>query len=337
MKAAVWNDQGSLDIVERPTPSPRPGWVRLKVGACGICGSDLHGYENPEMGWSGMMPGHEITGYVDALGDGVNLPTGSLMAIEPIDACGACPSCDGGHYNLCAEVKLLGFAHAGGLAEYVEAPAQRLHPLPNDMDMALATMAEPLAVCVRAVRLAGIGFGRQVAVLGAGTIGLLTIAAARAGGASSIHVTARHPRQAELARALGADQTYSDINGMLDSMGDRAFDVVIETVGGWGETLIEAVWVAAPGATIVNIGCFEGNTPIPGPMFFKKELILRASNCYAFDQGYSDFALAVALLPSLANVVAPMVTHRFSLDEVIPAFNTAGDKSTGSIKVQVHL
>ena len=337
MKAAVWNEQGSLDIVERSIPAPRPGWVRLKVGACGICGSDLHGYRNPEMGWSGTQPGHEITAYVDALGDGVNLDTGTLVAVEPTDACGSCSSCDEGHYNLCAQVKLLGFGLAGGLAEYVEAPAHRLHPLPDDIDMAVATLAEPLAVCVRAVRLAGVGFGKDVAVIGAGTIGLLTVAAARAGGANTVHISARHPRQAELARVLGADQTYTDIEEMLSAMGDRAFDIVIETVGGWGETLVEAVRIAAPGATIVNVGCFAGNTPIPGPMFFDKELILRASNCYAFDQGHSDFGLAVDLLPSLAEVVSPMVTHRFSLDEIVPAFDTARDKTTGSIKVQIHL
>ena len=337
MKAAVWNDQASLDIVELNIPSPRPGWVRLKVAACGICGSDLHGYQNPEMHWSGSQPGHEISAYVEELGDGVSLQTGTLMAVEPMDACGACRHCDGGHYNLCTEVKLLGFGLAGGLAEYVEAPAQRLHPLPVDMDLSVATLAEPLAVCVRAVRLAGVGFGKNVAVLGAGTIGLLAIAAARAAGANTIHVTARHPKQAELASALGADATYSDIDAMLSTMGDRAFDVVIETVGGWGETLMEAVWVAGAGATIVNVGCFEGNTSIPGPMFFKKELILRASNCYAFDEGYSDFALAVKLLASLSALVAPLVTHQFSLDEIIPAFDTARDKSTGSIKVQIHI
>ena len=337
MRAAVWNDQGTVDVVTLSKPRPRPGWVRLKVGACGICGSDLHGYKNPTMQWSGARPGHEITAFVDALGEGVQMDIGQMMAVEPIDSCGACPTCYDGHYNLCSQVKLLGFGHAGGLAEYVEAPANRLHALPQAMDMAVATMAEPLAGCVRAIRLAGVGLGKQVAVLGAGTIGLLTVAAARMGGAANIHVTARHPRQAELARTLGANETYQDIESMLAAVGDRAFDIIIETVGGWGDTLVEAVRVAAPGATIVNVGCFEGNTPIPGPMFFEKELTLRASNCYAFDQGYSDFALAVALLPSLATQVEPMITHKFALDDIVPAFDTALDKSTGSIKVQIHL
>jgi len=336
MKAAVWNDHASLDVIDVEKPEPRPGWARVKVAACGVCGSDLHGYGHPEMGWAGMRPGHEITGFVDVCGDGVTLDHAGMVAVEPIDGCGHCPRCDGGRYNLCAETETIGFGRLhGGLAEYVEVPAERLHPLPETMALDVATLAEPLAVCVRAIRLSGLGLGQTVAVIGAGTIGLLAIAAAKAGGAGSIHAVARHPRQAELARAMGADATYGDSAALLDALGDRACDIVVETVGGWARTLVEAVEIAAPGATIVNVGCFEGETPIPGPMFFQKELILRASNCYAFEDGKSDFALATSLLGKLDSAVAPLVTHRFALDDVVPAFETAMDKGTGSIKVQV--
>lgn len=339
MKAAIWNDVASLDVIDVSKPDPRPGWVRLRVAACGVCGSDLHGYGRPELGWSGMRPGHEISGYVDALGDGVVLDDGGLMAVEPMDSCGHCVSCNSGRHNLCPEVELVGFGLAlpGGLAEFVEAPAHRLYPLPENMSLSVATLAEPLAVCVRAIRLSGLGFGQHVAVIGAGTIGLLAVAAARAGGASSVHVVARHPRQAELAMAMGADATYATAEALLKAVGDRICDVVIETVGGWATTLMDAVHIAAPGATIVNVGCFEGDTPIPGPMFFAKELVLRASNCYAFDQGKSDFALASVLLADLDTALAPLITHRFSLDDVVPAFETAGDKTSGSIKVQIQL
>ena len=338
MKAAVWNETAGLDVIDVELPQPRPGWVRLRVAGSGVCGSDLHGLGKPEMGWAGMRPGHEICGYVDALGDGVHLDTRSLMAVEPMDTCGTCVSCRAGLRNLCPDVALLGFGQLhGGMAEYVEAPANCLHPLPSGMSLSVATLAEPLAVCARAVRLSGLGFGQHVAVVGAGTIGLLSVAAARAGGASSVHVIARHPQQAELAMMLGADATYSDADSMLAAVGDRTCDVVIETVGGWSTTLIDAVRVAAPAATIVNVGCFEGDTPIPGPMFFEKELVLRASNCYAFDQGQSDFALAARLLTKLGSSLEPLVTHRFALDQVAEAFETAFDKTSGSIKVQIQL
>jgi threonine dehydrogenase-like Zn-dependent dehydrogenase len=337
MKAAIWNDVASLDIIDVSKPDPRPGWVRLRVAACGVCGSDLHGFGRPEMAWSGMQPGHEISGYVDAVGEGVVHDHAGLMAVEPMHSCGHCASCDGGHHNLCADVELVGFGLPGGLAEFVEVPAHRLHALPENMALPVATLAEPLAVCVRAIRLSGLSFGQHVAVIGAGTIGLLTVAAARAGGASSVHVVARHPRQSELALVMGADATYATTEALLDAIGERFCDVVIETVGGWATTLIDAVSIAAPGATIVNVGCFEGNTPLPGPMFFAKELVLRASNCYAFDQGKSDFALAAGLLADLDTALAPLITHQFSLDDVVPAFETAGDKSSGSIKVQIQL
>ncbi len=337
MKAAVWNERASLDVVEVAKPEPRPGWVRVKVAACGVCGSDLHGYGRPEMAWAGMRPGHEITGWVDALGEGVTDAPAGLVAVEPLHACGHCRDCDGGHYNLCAEVGIIGFGLPGGLADYVEVPAHRLHPLPHGMALDVATLAEPLAVCVRAVRLSGLGLGQTVAVIGAGTIGLLAIAAARAGGAGEIHAIARHPRQAELAAAMGADAVHADSAALLGAVGERACEIVIETVGGWATTLLDAVAIAAPGATIVNVGCFEGETPLPGPAFFAKEITLRASNCYAFDNGRSDFALAAALLARLDGALAPLVTHRFGLDEVVPAFDAAADKATGSIKVQVRM
>ena len=109
MKAAIWNGAASLDVVDVAKPDPRAGWVRLRVAACGVCGSDLHGFGRPEMGWSGMRPGHEISGYVDAVGEGVVLDYGGLMAVEPMDGCGHCVSCGTGHYNLCSDVELAGF------------------------------------------------------------------------------------------------------------------------------------------------------------------------------------------------------------------------------------
>ena len=335
MKVAVWDESGSIEVVDKPLTEPESGWVRLKVASCGVCGSDLHEYRN-RSAVPGITPGHEIAGFIDGSNRDIELPTGALVAVEPIDSCGRCGCCVSGHYNRCTELKLMGIAHPGGFAEYVDAPANRLHRLPDDLDIGIAALAEPLAVGVRAVRLARLDFGARVAVLGAGTIGLLAIAAARAGGAASIHATARHPQQAELAKALGADETFPDIDAMHAAVGDRTYDAVLETVGGQAPTISEAVRVAAPGAVIVMIGVFDADTPVPALDFLSKELTLVGSSCYAFDADRSDFGLAAAMLPGMRDRLEPVVTHRFGLDDVLRGFDTAMDKSSGSVKVEIQ-
>jgi threonine dehydrogenase-like Zn-dependent dehydrogenase len=340
MQVAVWNEHGSLDVVARELPVPEAGWVRLRVAACGICGSDLHALHKPSPRRAGMQPGHEITGWLDAAGDGVagdgGPGSGTFVAVEPLESCGTCDACRRGLYNRCGKRRLLGFGRPGGFAEYVLAPAGRVHRLPAGLPVAAATLMEPFAVCVRGVRLAAIGFGSTVAILGAGSIGLLCIPLARAAGAREILVTARHPQQAAMARALGADGVFASHRALLEQAGAVA-NSVIETVGGTAETLVEAAQVAAPGATISMLGVFGATTPLPGLQFFSKELTLRGSNCYAFDGAEADFATAVRLLPPLAAGIEPLVTHRFALDAVNDAFATAADKQRGTIKVQVHL
>ena len=334
MKVAVWDAQGSLEVADRALPELESGWVRLRIASCGICGSDLHDYRRCR-GVVGRTPGHEVAGYVSDAGESALAP-GTLAALEPIESCGRCACCRSGCYNRCTGVELFGIDRSGGFAEYVDVPAKRLHPLPADLDIGVAALAEPLAVAVRAVRLARMDFGARVAVLGAGTIGLLSVAAARAGGAASIHVTARHPHQAELARSLGADETFSDIDEMHAAVGDRAYDVVLETVGGRSPTIREAVRVADAGGVIVMIGVFEDETPLPALDFLSKELTLVGSNCYALDAGRSDFALATALLLQRKDALGVLLTHRFGLDEIQRGFQTAMDKSTGAIKVQIQ-
>ena len=334
MKAAVWSSAGTLEVVDRRLPELEAGWVRLEVASCGVCGSDLHDYRR-RGGVAGRTPGHEVAGYVSSAGAPA-LPAGTLAALEPIDSCGGCACCRSGHYNRCAGAALFGIDRSGGFAEYVDVPAERLHPLPAELEVGVAALAEPLAVAVRAVRLARMDLGARVAVLGAGTIGLLSAAAARSAGAGSVHVTARHPQQAELARALGADETFVDIDAMHAAAGDRAYDVVLETVGGHADTIREAVRVADAGGTIVMIGVFDGETPLPALDFLSKELTLIGSNCYALDAQRSDFALATAMLCSMRARFAALLTHRFGLDEIQRGFDTAMDKSTGAIKVEIQ-
>jgi len=334
MKAAVIRGRGAVEVIDRPVPEPQPGWVRLRTQAVGICGTDLHLFNGLLSDATGLQPGHEVAGIVDAVGEGVALAGGLPVALEPIHACGKCFHCSTGHHNRCAESRLFGISARGGMAEFLTVPAHCLHVLPQDLDMDVAAISEPMAVAVRGVRLGRVAPGSRVVVLGAGTIGLLSILAAREAGAEEIWVTARHPQQAELAATLGASRTFRDAAALRKAGGVEA-DIVIETVGGSADTLAESVSVARRGGVIVMLGIFEGNPALPGLAFATHELTLVASNCYARDLPVGDFALATRMVARHRELLKPLVTHRFRLDQILRAYETAADKKSGAVKVQI--
>jgi threonine dehydrogenase-like Zn-dependent dehydrogenase len=339
VRAAVWNDQGSLDVVDRPVPDPKPGWVRVAVSAVGICGTDLHFFSGAFPSPAGLLPGHEIGGTVDIVGDGgpePGLTAGQAVAVEPLVTCGRCPHCRSGNYTRCATRMLLGVTGRGGMAELMTAPATSIYPLPDGVTAADGALVEPLAVCVRGVRRAGVGLGDRVLVLGSGTIGLLSALAARTAGAAEVAVTARHPHQQAAAATFGADAVFGSADAAADGLGDSWADVVLETVGGRASTVAEAVRLARPGGSIGMLGIFDRDTRLPGLDFSTKELRLVGSNCYARAGARSDFDVAVSLLDRHVDLVRSIVTHRFELDEVNDAFRTAADKTSQPIKVSIQ-
>lgn len=336
MKAAVFSGPGTLGIVDKKVPEPAPGWVRIGVGAVGICGSDLHIYHGLMGEVTGLQPGHEVAGVIDAVGDGVARATGTPVALEPITACGTCFECGTGRPNRCAQHRLFGVTARGGMTEFLCVPDNCLHDLPNSVSSNVAALAEPMAVSVRGVRLGQISLGSRVAVLGAGTVGLLAILAARAAGAGEIFVTARYPHQAERARALGATHVVTSVDQMLAAVGPASIDVVIVTVGGRSNALTEAVNVVGYGGRIVMLGVFDGSPALPGLPFAQRELTLVGSYCYAHDARVGDFAQATLMVAQYRDLLPELVTHRFKLDEVMRAYATAADKQSGSIKVQIE-
>ncbi len=334
MKAATWTANGTLEVAERPDPEPRPGWVRVRVASVGICGTDLHFFRGAFGSPSGLLPGHEPGGTIDAVGEGVELEVGTPVAVEPLVSCGDCYHCLGGSYNRCPKRMLLGVSGRGAMAEFMTAPARCVYPLPSSLDPGDGALAEPIAVCVRGLRLGGIRQGDRVVVLGAGTIGLVSLLLARAAGAE-VAITARRPAQQEMARQLGAAEIFEDSESARTALSDWQADSVVETVGGTAPTLADATAIVRPGGTVVMLGVFEGATTIPALDFSQKEVTLVGSNCYGRAGVETDFGLAVRMLDRHIDALRPMVTHRFPLDEVNEAFRTAADKSTGSIKVQV--
>jgi threonine dehydrogenase-like Zn-dependent dehydrogenase len=323
-------------VVDRPLSEPRPGWVRLAITATGICGTDLNLLYAAPGSAKGVQPGHEVAGIIDLVGDSVTLPVGTPVALEPVIGCATCRFCRRGLPNLCSNLRLCGFTRPGGLADYVLVPEDALYPVRPSLPASITALTEPMAVCVRALSHARLRPGERVAIIGAGSIGLLSILAARAAGATEIISVARHPHQQALARALGAHHLFSESAELLKAVGPQHVDVVVETVGGRGDTLRESATLARSGGRIVLVGVFDRETAFPGMLFFQKELSLHASNCYARECHRSDFTVATELVDRYRDELAPLVTHRFALDQVVEAFATAADKTRQSIKVQVH-
>lgn len=328
MRQARWTETG-LEIAEVEPPPLPAGWARLRVAACGICGTDLHLWRRELPPPIGIAPGHEMTG---TLVDGPRGLPDALYAVEPKHVCGICDFCISGRNQLCEKLEIFGVMRPGGLAEWVDVPVTTLHAVHSSVSPLVASLAEPLAVCERAIALARPDSDSRVLVLGAGTIGLLSGLLAR-DRARAVAITARHPQQADAAKRLG-----------LHALGEKELkawaaeaqpDVVIETVGGQAQTLLDASRYCRAGGRIVVLGIFSKRSEVNGYLVATRELEIVGSNMYGAGRRGSQFRAAVELLPRYAAEIAPLQTHRFGLGELEAAFRAASDKHTGAIKVTV--
>jgi threonine dehydrogenase-like Zn-dependent dehydrogenase len=224
------------------------------------------------------------------------------------------------------------------LADHVVVPARALFAVPVTMPWDLAALTEPTAVCVHAARLAGLRMGDRVLVLGGGTIGLLCVMIARAAGAAAIGIAARYPQQQAMARALGATHVAASGDELEREavFGAVAPDVVFETVGGAANTIEDGIQAVRPGGTVVVLGIFTGSVSCNPLLLVTKEVRLIGSLTYGHTRGRADFQIAIDLLAAEGGRAAQLVTHRVPLDAAQRAFETAGDKRGGAIKVIVQ-
>lgn len=329
-----------IEIRQQETPQPGAGEVLIRVRNCGVCGSDLHFYSG-DFPPPTVCPGHEISGEVAALGPGVSgWRDGEPVVVEPLLVCRECGFCRTGNYQLCPHLQLLGTMADGGFADFLCVPAYTLFRIPGGLSFDVAALAEPLAVAVHGLRIAGMAAGDHVLVLGAGTIGLLTVAAARASGAGEIWVSARHPHQAESARRLGATRVFSGEKSEFEldaATQERAPDLVVETVGGGANTLSQAIQAVRRGGVVVVLGVFTTQPSINGILLVLKEVRVIGSMTYGRTVARADFDRALQLLAAEPETFSALITHRFELAELAQAFATAADKRSGAIKVSVQV
>lgn len=338
MKAAVFAGARTFEIKEMDQPQPGPGEALVRVRNVGVCGSDLHFFRGEFPLPPGFILGHECAGEVAALGDGVTgFDVGDRVALELFNVCLVCPHCRSGNYQHCAKRQASGLNAPGGLREYIVLPAYTMYKLPPEIDFELGALLEPLTVNVHGLRLVDLRFGDRVAVLGAGTIGLTAIVAARAMGATYVAATARHPQQKEMALALGADAVFAATDAGTAELNKACggADVVVETVGGHADTLAQALTIVAIGGRISVLGAFTKPVQIHPIMFFLKEAKVVGSNCYGRGGRHSDYELSIEIMRRNAESLRRLITHRYPLDQIADAYATADDKSSGAIKVTI--
>lgn len=250
MKAALWYSKRDVRVEEIPEPQVIAGSVKIKVKWCGICGSDLHefiggpifipvGQPHPLSGnVAPVVLGHEFSGEVVEIGKGVSKFTvGDRVVVEPIVACGKCPACKEGKYNLCSSLGFHGLCGSGGgFAEYTVFPEEYVHKIPDSMSYEKAALIEPIAVALHSIRISGFKTGDTALVLGSGPIGLATIECLKAAGASLVVVLQRKSVRQEYAKRAGADFVLDpnevDIEAEVKKLtGGVGVDVSFETTG----------------------------------------------------------------------------------------------------------
>jgi 2-desacetyl-2-hydroxyethyl bacteriochlorophyllide A dehydrogenase len=338
MRAAYCTKPGTFEIREVEQPVAAPGEAIIKIHGCGICGSDLHFFQG-ELPPPTVCPGHEISGEVVEVGAGARVRPGDRVVVEPLAVCRECPYCRTGNYQLCEQYRILGMMLDGGFADYVRMPSYALFSLPADLDFEVGALAEPLAAAVHAARLANVRLGDRVVVLGAGSIGLLSVAAAKAAGAADVWVTARHPHQRAAAESLGATRTFVGADAgreLADLARQHPVDAVIETVGGTADTINQALLLVRPGGRVAVLGLFATMPPLNALLLVAKEARIVGSQTYGRHGPRADFDVALQLLSEDPERFRRIITHRFPLGEITRAFETAADKRSGSIKVAIR-
>jgi L-iditol 2-dehydrogenase len=330
MKALVLTDYGRFSVEQVPDPPIAPDSVLVRVKACGICGSDVHGMD----GSTGrrvppIIMGHEASGVIATVGAGVaRWKTGDRVTFDSTIYCGECEFCRAGRINLCTNRRVLGvscedYRQDGAFAEFVAVPQRILHRLPASLPFEFAACVEPLSVAVHAARRAGVEPGQSAVVVGAGMIGLLQIQVLRAFGCSRVIAVDLAADRLETATALGATDTCNaeDCRGGFDV--DHAFECV-----GIGPMVGLAMRSVRKGGTVTLIGNIAPTIEWPLQLAVTRELTIYGSCASA-----GEYPECLELLARGAVNVAPMITAVAPLDEGPKWFERLHGKEGGLLKV----
>lgn len=341
MQALVLHAPKDLRHESRAPVVPGPGEVRVEIRAGGICGSDLHYYNHGGTAAirmvEPMVPGHEVAGVVAECGAGVTgVAVGMRVAINPSMPCGQCKYCIQGLQNHCLDMHFMGSAmrrphDQGAFRQSLTVPARQVIPVSDGVDFGAAAMAEPLAVCLHAARIAGPLLSKRVLILGAGPIGALMALVARAGGAGDIVVTDLADYPLEVVRATSGATTHN-VRNHADALAgytpDKGwFDLCFEASGS-AMALRSALPCMRPGGTVVQLG-LGGDFDLPINALITREIRLLGS--FRF---HEEFSQAVALINRGGIDVSSLISRSMPFGDATAAFELAGQRDK-VLKVQI--
>jgi len=325
MRVARLHGVGDLRLADEPEASAGPGHSLVRVTAVGICGSDLHWFDEGGIGdatlAAPLVLGHECAGVVEQ-----GPLAGRRVAIDPAMPCDACDTCRRGHHNLCPSVRFAGHgATDGALRDKLPWPDHLLHPLPDGMSDAAGALLEPLGVALHAMDLGHVHTGGTVAIVGCGPIGLLAIQLARTAGVTTVVAVEPLPHRLQAARHFGADVVLAP--GEVRA-GDRdhamvgGVDVAVE-LAGTDDAVAIAMLAARPGGRVVLAGIpAEDRTTFPASLARRKGLTILMSR-----RMNGTYPRAIALVRRGSIDIEPLVTHRFELAQVGDAFVAAARRT----------
>lgn len=336
MRALVVERPGLAQMSDLATPEPGPGEVLVRVAAAGICGSDLELLQGsrpaPYVRYP-VVPGHEWAGTVARVGPGVRgLASGDPVVAEGFRSCGACDRCREGRTNLClSEYAETGFTHQGAFAEFVCVPARLVHRLPPGSDLEAAAVLEPAACVAGGLLEAGLRPGLRVAVVGAGTLGLLAVAILRLASPSRLVLVGSREARLALGRRLGCDETWDISAGdPLDPL-EGGFDLVFEAANR-PEAATTALTLARRGGTVVLEGISGADRPaVSADLITLKHLQVQG----IFGASSAAWSWAVELFATGRLPLAQLISHRFPLERFEAAFDTLQDRDSGAVKVEL--
>lgn len=330
MKAAVIRDNPRrIAIEEMEIPFCGPDQVLVEIRACGLCGSDVHGFLDKQSKGrtGGLVMGHEASGVVAACGENVRAwQPGDRVVVNPQFSCGKCYACRHSWFNICENGGIIGSSlrgfKQGAMAEFAAVPKENLHRLPQSLSFEEGAMMEPIANAIHAVNRAGVKIGDCVAVMGAGTIGLCMIQAAKLAGAGSVAAIDVSGFHLDMARELGADivinsagqEPVEEIKRVFHGIGA---DVTLEAVG-IGETYRQAALMTRKRGTLALFGAAKETALMHLYPFLHRELNL--VGCTGFDVEV-DIGLQMLMQEKLK--VQPLITHRFAMEETGAAIQKA--------------
>ena len=343
MRASRLHGIRDLRIDELPRPKPAPGQVLLQVASVGVCGSDVHYYLHGRIGsqvvTDPIIMGHEFSARVAEVGPGVDgLAVGQLVSVEPGISCGKCEPCLHGHPNLCPNVRFCGTPPIDGVfAEYTVMPAENCFPLPEGFSPVEGAMLEPLGIAIHTVDLAHLRAGQTVAVLGAGPIGLLIAAVAKAAGVSEILMTEPLAHRRQFALEYVADAALNpeeaDVIAEIKRLTNgRGVDVAFEAAGE-SDTPQQAAAVARIGGKVIVAGIPADDTMNMNASTVRhKGLTIKVVR-----RMKHTYPRAIRLVQTGMVDVKPLATHRFPLERIDEAFELVAGYRDGVLRAMIQI